>query len=75
MCRPPRIAVNADERTARRSVPATFVGVSVGIRQDCSYHVRNVQRSGRSGNLENLFSIFGLCADQNLDAPPTGHDD
>ncbi len=26
MCRPPRIAVNADERTARRSVPATFVG-------------------------------------------------
>ncbi len=26
MCRTPRIAVNADERTARRSVPATFVG-------------------------------------------------
>ena len=26
MCRPPRIPLNADERTARRSVPATFVG-------------------------------------------------
>ena len=26
MYRPPRIPLNADERTARRSVPATFVG-------------------------------------------------
>ncbi len=26
MCRPPRIPLSADERTARRSVPATFVG-------------------------------------------------
>ena len=26
MCRPPRIRLNADELTARRSVPATFVG-------------------------------------------------
>ncbi len=32
MCRLPGIEVNADERTARRSVPATFVGcVSYGI--------------------------------------------
>ncbi len=29
MCRPPRPAVNADERTARRSVPATSVGCVV----------------------------------------------
>ncbi len=26
MCRPPKIPAYADERTARRSVPATFVG-------------------------------------------------
>ena len=26
MCRPPRIPLNADELTAWRSVPATFVG-------------------------------------------------
>ncbi len=26
MCRPPRIAGNADERTARRSMPATIAG-------------------------------------------------
>ena len=26
MCRPPRIPANLEERTARRSLPATFVG-------------------------------------------------
>jgi hypothetical protein len=31
MCRPPRIAANREERTARRSVPATFV-VCVSIK-------------------------------------------
>jgi hypothetical protein len=26
MCRPPRIPTNLEERTARRNLPATFVG-------------------------------------------------
>jgi hypothetical protein len=58
LCRPPRIPANLEERTARRSLPATFVG---GVQLDkadksqssrhipCAVHLESLQilKSGR----------------------------
>ena len=50
MCRPPRIPANLEERTARRSLPATFVGFVKVPKLTGARHV--IYSNGPRKNLE-----------------------
>ena len=59
MCRPTRIPLNADQRTARRSVPATFVGcVMLGFQNVFQEHLQVKNENSKSAGPPLLLSIL-----------------